>query len=86
MNPIDRIPPDKRGHIIAGAIAWAITYPIAMHYTNHALIYAALSSIVVGIAKEWMDSRDPAHHTVDFWDFVATASPGIILSLSVGLS
>ena len=65
------IPKDKQGHLKVGFVlafgsGWLSIYL--------GLFLAALW----GAWKEWRDSKDPEHHTVELMDFVATVIGGII--------
>ena len=42
-----------------------------------------LVPVLVGAVKEIYDHAHPDVHTADWWDFVATAVPGVILSAAV---
>jgi len=66
------IPPmDKQSHFFAGA---ALCLAVSL-FSFPLLGFAA--ALAGGAGKEWYDSRHPAH-TVDVWDFVATALGGLL--------
>jgi len=78
MNPIDKIPFDKRGHMITGALIWA--FAIAVGLTVWAGIVVAA---VIGAAKEIYDFFHRDTHTPDIWDWVATVSLPIVMTVSI---
>lgn len=66
-----KIPLDKQYHLAAGftaAIVFGIPYPW----------FGLLIAIIGGILKEVYDYFHPDNHTVDFYDFVATALGGFV--------
>lgn len=80
------LPADKANHAIYGAIAAAVAVPVGAYFGLPREISALAGSIVAGLLKEAMDlamniiaakQGQPAPHTVDAWDFVATAAGGL---------
>ncbi len=85
---VDYSQSDKQGHFILGAATSAVSMlalnmvkPDAKWYTRAAVGIA--SSAIVGAAKEWSDSHDLLHHTVDQDDFVATVTGGTVAALTL---
>ncbi len=81
---------DKVMHYAAGAAigatAYAIVETIAPNirgWKKHALAIGA--SALVGVVKEYADSRDRDHHTCDARDAVATVAGGVVGSISCSL-
>lgn len=78
---------DKQGHFIAGAIAAISVYLPALllaFNTSAIAMWASVATVstlvfvaLLGWAKEHFDSKDPAHHTVDFNDWLATMLGGV---------
>lgn len=79
---------DKQQHAILGAAVAGTSIlvlekfvPEAKWYTKAAV--GIVASAVVGAAKEWSDSHDLAHHCVERDDFVATATGGALVALTL---
>ena len=79
---------DKQQHAILGAAVAGTSIlvlekfvPDAKWYTKAAV--GIIASAVVGAAKEWSDSKDLDHHCVEKDDFVATATGGALVSLTL---
>lgn len=79
---------DKQGHFWLGAATSGVAIlglekldPDARWYTKAAVGMAA--SAAVGAIKEWRDSGDLTHHTVDSKDFLATATGGATVALTL---
>ena len=69
------IPLDKQAHFLAG---YAISLTVGL--INPAI--GLILSVVLGALKEWWwDKNHPLIHTVDVWDFIATASGGVFAYL-----
>lgn len=66
--------PDKQKHIIAGGLV--VILCVLLGYGVWSLAAAA----VVGALKELYDKFTPGR-VVDFWDFVATALPGLPVTI-----
>ncbi len=88
------IPSDKQGHIIGGAIiatAYAVIYGIpAAWFIGRAGIlvaFAAAQAVVMGVGaiKEYLDSLDREHHSVEFLDFLATCVGGLFVLVPLSL-
>lgn len=80
------LPADKANHAIYGAIAAAVAVPVGAYFGLPREISALAGSIGAGLLKEAMDlamniiaakQGQPAPHTVDAWDLVATAAGGL---------
>ncbi len=90
---VDYSEQDKQGHFILGAATASISmlayerFCEARHQDPPAWWQSAAvgiaSSVVVGAVKEWSDSRDPNHHSVDRDDFIATTTGGAAVSLTL---
>ena len=81
MNFIDRIPADKAHHFILGVIV-ALSASLLAQVDSTSAAYAnevgLIAGIAVGAAKEvadWWDNRTNMRpkHSVEFYDFLATA-------------
>ena len=71
------MPLDKQVHFLVGAvIALALGYILP-------IVYGLAVAVLMGAIKELYDHFHPATHTVDVWDFVATAAGGAVGSLFV---
>jgi hypothetical protein len=68
-----KIAPDKKLQLIAGAIV-----AFACLITGFGL-YALPAAALVGAGKELYDKYTPGR-VVDFWDFVYTAIPGLVVT------
>ena len=66
---LPQLPPDKAGHLIAGLRVFCV-------FGLFSPIAGLCAAAVVGVAKEYWDSR--GHGQVEFLDFVATAAGGAI--------
>ena len=93
---------DKLLHAIAGALTAlfaALAYALialALPALGFELPIAGLipvpfiGALFAGLVKEaadWLDNRTaPGTHTVDPWDVVATAAPGLVISVVVALA
>lgn len=80
------LPADKANHAIYGAIAAAVAVPVGAYFGLPREISALAGSIGAGLLKEAIDlamnliatkQGQPAPHTVDAWDLVATAAGGL---------
>jgi len=72
-----KLPLDKIAHILVGAvIALALGYVLPVW-----IAFAAAT--VVGLLKEVYDHFNPATHTRDGWDFIATAGGGLVGALYI---
>ena len=67
----NRIPIDKQGHFLGGAVI-----ALALGYLLPPLAGVA-AAVVAGVFKEFYDNLHPDTHTVDAWDFLATSFGGI---------
>jgi hypothetical protein len=68
---------DKQAHFLAGAvITLAVGYVLP-------IVYGLAVAVLVGAIKELYDHFYPETHTVDKWDFVATAAGGGAASLFI---
>lgn len=68
------LPKDKQGHIVLGVGVYAGCR--ILRYEPETCLYAAMA---VGVAKEAMDATDKKHHSVEFMDFAATATGGLLM-------
>ena len=82
-----KIQEDKQLHFIAGGVAavtgYAITHAITKD-TKKSIIYSTAFSLLVGIAKEVCDSRQP-NNKFDVNDVVATGLGGITFSFVISI-
>jgi len=70
---------DKQAHALGGAvIALALGYVVAASW-------CALAAVLAGAIKELWDYFHPETHTVDVWDFNATAMGGLAGAIFVYL-
>lgn len=84
--PIPQLPADKANHYLFGTLAATVSAPIGQFLGLPRDVSALLGSVTAGILKEVADlaanliavkqGKEP-QHTVDPWDFVATAAGGL---------
>lgn len=74
---LNRLEPDKRVHVVAGVIAWAVV----MLVTRSPLTAAVFVFVLASLKEWWYDARHPEAHTVDWTDMMASTLPAIVLSL-----
>ncbi len=83
-----KIPIDKRWHMLIGAIVAffiiaVVCIPAACLWGRQAFITSLfvpfLAVVVAADGKEVLDLKDPAHHTSDIWDAVATTVGGLLI-------
>lgn len=82
---LEGIEEDKSGHFMLGLLAGAITVGFVGLLAGHLIgaLAGAAVSIAAGAGKEYLDSLDPQHHTVDKYDAIATIAGGFIGSTVV---
>ncbi len=68
----DNMPEDKSGHFVLGLLIGLLSSFFL------GIIFSFLIVLGCAAGKEFLDSFDPMHHTVDFYDFLATAIGGSI--------
>ncbi len=75
-----KIPPDKQGHALVGAIIFALASLLLSPFVPPALIplNALLTAAAAGALKEVYDAYHPDQHTCDVWDFYYTTAGGLI--------
>ncbi len=88
---VDYSQSDKQGHFWLGAAVSGVSMLALDHWKPTAPWYTRAlvgigSATIVGIGKEYADSRDPLHHTTDRNDAVATITGGSIVALSLSWS
>ncbi len=83
---VDYAQSDKQGHFWLGAGTAGVAMlgidrwkPEAPWYTR--MLVGTATAALVGAGKEWSDSHDLTHHTVDSKDFIATATGGVCVAL-----
>ena len=79
MNFLMQLPKDKLGHALAGLVI----FNFALLFVNVA-VALILVAIVAGL-KEGYDFLHKDKHTPDFWDFVATISVPVVLTILIYL-
>lgn len=78
MIDLTKLGCDKLGHAVAGTLIWAIAILLG------ATIWFAIGIAAVAAAlKEGYDYLHRDRHTPDFWDWVATVSLPVIISLVI---
>lgn len=80
MSIRDMLPSDKSGHLAMGFIAGGIgaVFGGAWFGVGWGVAVGLLFAAIWGVGKEYFDSRDPAHHTVDYYDALATFIGGVV--------
>lgn len=92
MNPIDRIPADKRGHLIGGALIAAVAMALAIllgdvHIAGYSGLLAAAVSGVCKEVGDFLANRKAKAagllppHSVEPMDAVWTAGGGVLMFL-----
>lgn len=79
---------DKVGHFWLGAATAGVAMLALDHWKPEAPWYTRAlvgtgAAALVGAGKEWADSGDLDHHTVDRKDFIATTLGGATVALSL---
>jgi hypothetical protein len=89
---LPQLPADKANHFFYGSLAAAIAVPIGAHFGFPSQVSALIGSASAGAVKELADAIENAQalicgeapvHSVDFYDFMATAAGGLPVA-SVG--
>ena len=80
-----RIPADKQGHALAGALLFVIANQILMIYIQPTCLplLSLLFVVITGVLKEVYDAFHPDIHSCDVWDAVATSAGGVLVLLAV---
>jgi len=72
LGVLNRIPEDKKLHIIAGLTIYAM-------FNILVGVYAIVPTILVAVGKEIYDMYVPSH-TSDIWDVLATIAVPVVLA------
>lgn len=85
LSMLGKIPADKQGHALMGAIIFALANVVLLLFIPPTLVppQALLIVAAAGALKETYDAYHPDKHTCDFWDFVATTVGGCIGYIAV---
>jgi len=86
---LPQLPADKANHYLYGSIAAAVAVPIGAYFGLPQEFSALIGSCAAGAAKELLDAAqnymarkrgEQPLHSVDVYDFLATAAGGLPLA------